>query len=204
MEVYLVSNNLYENNISYYERGDIEKKRISRPLSIAGEELAKQISSLDIFNKTINIYSSMYSSSVGSAKYLADRLNKKIIINDKLDDYVIGELGTRSIKMVRFVQTHNFDIKLTGGESVNDVLNRVDKVLNKIINNMLGKVVIFTHKRVIMALLTKYGKCGYNLDDNLIIEYNDKVIYDDIERNVNIIELKVINKKIVDISQIEV
>ncbi len=204
MEIYLVSNNLYENNISYLERGNIEKKKISRPLSIVGEEFANKIALLDIFNKTTAIYSSMYSSCVATAKYLASRINKKVIVDDNFDDFITGNLGNRNLKMVRFMQTHDFNIKLTDGESVSDVLKRSDKALNKIINTMIGKTVIFTHKRVIMAILTKYGKCGYNLDDNLIIEYNDKVIYDDIDKDVNIVELKVINKKITDITQIEV
>ena len=36
MEIYLVSNNLFENNLSYSDMHDIESKKLTRPLSIEG------------------------------------------------------------------------------------------------------------------------------------------------------------------------
>ena len=37
------------------------------------------------------------------------------------------------------------------------------------------KTVIFTHHRAILGFLVRHAKTGYSLDDDLVIEYNDKV-----------------------------
>ena len=108
---------------------DIESKKLTRPLSIEGEELAKSLSLKEEFEGTNLIYSSMASSSLGSAKYLAERINKKILVDEALNDCKIGNLGNKSLKMVRFMQNHDFNIKLniicdtnTGNNVVNEVL----------------------------------------------------------------------------------
>ena len=46
-------------------------------------------------------------------------------------------------------------------------------------------------------------KYGYNLDDRLILTYNDKVIIDDVEKDIDIIKLEILHNKIVDIDIIE-
>ena len=204
MEIYLISNNLYENNLSYADLQDIELKKLTRPLSIEGENLAKNLSLTDELNNINLIYSSMASSSLGTAKYLAERLNKKILVDENLNDCKIGNLGNKSLKMVKFMQNHDFNIKLNNGESLNEVGNRIEKVINKIVYlNSNHKVAVFTHKRTILGYLIKYGKSGYNLDDNLIVEYNEKVIYNESEKDIDIIKLTFNNKKVIDIDIIE-
>ena len=205
MEIYLISNNLFENNLSYADMHEIELKKLTRPLSIEGENLAKSLSLLEEVNDANLIYSSMASSSLGTAKYLAERLNKKIFVDENLNDCKVGNLGNKSLKMVKFMQNHDFNIKLNNGESLEEVGNRIEKVINKIIYlNNNHKVVVYTHKRTILGYLIKHGKSGYNLDDNLIVEFNEKVIYNEAEKDADIIKLTFDNKKIVDIDLIEV
>ena len=55
---------------------------------------------------------------------------------------------------------------------------------------------MFTHKRAILCYLTKYLNSGYNLDDRLILTFNDNVIIDDLENDVDIIKLDIIKGKI--------
>ena len=205
MEIYLISNNLYENNLSYNDLQDIELKKLTRPLSIEGENLAKELSLNDIFNDITLIYSSLASSSLGTAKYLAERINKKIIIDESLNDCKVGKLGNKSLKMIKFMQEHDFNIKLSEGESLNEVGDRIEKVMNKIIFIEANhKVMVFSHKRTILGYLLKYGQPGYNLDDNLIIEYNNKVIYNEVEKDIDIWKITVANKKVVDIEIIDI
>ena len=204
MEIFLVSNNLYENNLSYADLHDIELKKLTRPLSIEGEVLARDLALMEDLNDTTLIYSSMASSSLGTAKYLAERINKKIMIEEKLNDCKIGELGNKSLKMIGFMQEHDFDIKLNKGESLNEVGNRIEKVIHKIIYlNNNRKTVVFTHRRTMLGYLIKHGKPGYNLDDNLIVEFNDRVIYNEEVKDVDIIKLTFQNKDLVDIEAID-
>ena len=204
MKIILVSNNLYENNIAYTDKNNLELKKMVRPLSIEGDDLAKSISLLESFSHTNVIYSSQYAGAIETSRYLANRLNKQINIDEKLNDCKIGELGNKSLKMVSFMQEHDFDIKLNNGESLSEVGNRLKNVINKLLYTNYEKVALFTHKRTILGYLILVAKTGYNLDDNLVIEYKDEVIYDDTFKDADIIELDfdgrdLENIKVVDI-----
>jgi len=204
MKVYLISNNLYENNISYTNKNNLELKKMTRPLSIEGEELAKSISLLDIFNHTNVIYSSEYAGSIETSRYLANRLNKSINIDENLNDCKIGELGNKSIKMVSFMQEHDFDIKLNNGESLSEVGNRIKSSIEKLLYTNYEKIALFTHRRSILGYLVLVAKTGYNLDDNLVIEYNDNVIYDGAFKDANIIELEFDGRELVNIKVVDI
>lgn len=204
MEVYIVSNNLYENNLTYTDKLDIEKKKMTRPLSVEGEELAKRLSVEAIFEGTNQIFSSIYAGALSSAKYLAERTNQNILIDENLNDCKVGELGTRSLKMVKFMQNHDFNIKLNDGESLSEVGTRIERLINELINVSTNKkVAIFTHRRTMLGYLIKIGKIGYNLDDDLIIEFNEKVIYNESENDIDIIKLTIKERKLVDVDVID-
>ena len=204
MKILLVSNNLYENSIAYTDKNDLEKKKMTRPLSIEGEEVAKAISIMEIFNHTNMIYASEYSGTVATAKYLANRLNKQINIDKKLNDCKIGVLGNKSLKMVSFMQEHDFDIKLNNGESLSEVGNRIKDVIQKLLFTNLEKVALFTHRRSILGYLVMVADTGHNLDDNLVVEYKEEVIYDGTFKDADIIELEFDGRELVNIRVVDV
>lgn len=197
MTLYFVSNNLVLDDI-YYETDDtILEKRITRPLSIEGEKKAVQIV------KKINadvIYSSNYASSLSTARYYAAYKNIGININSFLNDCKIGNLGSRNIKMLRYMQDRDFDFKFKDGESLNDVNTRMNLVIKRIIKNNYNKnIVIYTHKRAIMGYLLKELDQGYNLNDRLVLSFNDKVILDDIDNEIDIIKVDIEKNEIVNV-----
>ncbi len=189
MEVYFICNNLFENNLSYNNRQDIEQKKMTRPLSIEGEGIAKNIAVLDDFMDVNSIYSSMYASSLASAKYLANRLDKIIIVDEDLNDCKIGTLGSKSLKMVKFMQNHDFNIKLNGGESLEEVGSRMERVVQRILDIEDNKIAVYTHKRALLGYLIRNAQTGYNLDDDLIVEFNDKVIYSEADKDADIVKV---------------
>ncbi len=189
MEVYFICNNLFENNLSYNNRQDIEQKKMTRPLSIEGEGIAKNIAVLDDFMDVNSIYSSMYASSLASAKYLADRLDKITIVDEDLNDCKIGTLGSKSLKMVKFMQNHDFNIKLNGGESLEEVGTRMERVVHRILDIGENKIAVYTHKRALLGYLIRNAQTGYNLDDDLIVEFNDKVIYSEADKDADIVKV---------------
>ena len=198
MTIYLVSNNLVLEDIKYETDEAVEEKRITRPLSIDGEkEAVKLVKKID----ANVIYSSNYASALATAKYYASYKKLDININSFLNDSKIGKLGNRNIKMLRFMQERDFDFKFNSGESINETQQRMDLVLNRIIKGNINKnIVIFTHKRAILGYLTKYLDKGYNLDDRLLLTYKDKVILDDIEKEVDIIKIEYNKGKILNVS----
>ena len=201
MTIYLVSNNLVIDNIEYETDESVEEKRISRPLSIDGEKAAVKIVKKIKANV---IYSSNYASAIATARYYSEYINETIYINSFLNDAKIGKIGNRNIKMLRFMQERDFDFKFERGESMNETSNRLNLVINRIIKkHMNSNIVIYTHKRAIMAYLFKYLDKGYNLDDRLILTYNEKVIIDDVENDVDIIKIEYEHGNIVNVDIID-
>ncbi len=193
MNIYLISNNLVLNDITYESDIFLEEKRTSRPLSIEGEELAKRISEII---SAQNIYSSNYASALATAKYIAQKNDTIIKIDKRLNDSKIGVLGRHNIKMLRYMQEKNFDYKFDGGESLNDTSNRMNSIFKSIIKDVDDDVVIVTHKRAILALLLKHCEQGLNLDERLILSYNNKVILDDTENDCDILKIEIEDKKV--------
>lgn len=201
MVLYLVSNNLVIDDIVYETDETLEEKRINRPLSIEGEKMAvKLVKKI----KANIVYSSSYASSIDCAKYYASLKKKEIIINSFLNDLRLGDLGKRNIKMLRFMQERNFDFKFNRGESLSDVNKRMNIAIDRILKKNSNKnIVIFTQKSAIMGYLLDKLEKGYNLDDRLILSFNDKVILDDVEQNIDIIKLELEKGKVINCETIE-
>lgn len=201
MKIYLISNNSLLDGINYENGTPLDIVRIIRPLSSEGEDNAKKISNNKELESVGKIYSSFHSSSLGTSKYLSEKLDLKINLNNSLNDCKVGNLENKNMKMVKGLQDHDFDYKLNGGESLNDVGERINKEINKLLNENID-IALFTHKRAILGYLLKYCKVGYNLDDNLILEFSKKVVYDDTDSLYDIYELSFTNKELIDINVI--
>lgn len=201
MVLYLVSNNLVIDDIAYETDETLEEKRINRPLSIEGEKMAvKLVKKI----KANIVYSSSYASSIASAKYFASVKKCNIVINSFLNDLRVGDLGNRNIQMLRFMQERNFDFKFNRGESLSDVNKRMNIAIDRILKKNSNKnIVIFTQKSAITGYLLDKLEKGYNLDDRLILSFNDKVIIDDANQDVNIIKICFEKGKIIDCDAIE-
>ena len=198
MKLYLVSNNLLLEGLSYNNGENLDLIRLSRPLSIEGEKIANSLLSKDIFNKVERIYTSLFSSAISTSKYLANRLDLKINLDNRLNECKVGTLGNKNMKMVKGLQDHEFTYKLPDGESLIDVGNRINNVVLEISKENVDTVV-FTHKRAILGFLLKYATVGYNLDDNLILEYNSKMIYDDTDTKIDVYEITLEYGEVVNI-----
>lgn len=201
MVLYLVSNNLVIDDIVYETDETLEEKRINRPLSIEGEKMAvKLVKKI----KANIVYSSSYASSIASAKYFASVKKCNIVINSFLNDLRVGDLGNRNIQMLRFMQERNFDFRFNRGESLSDVNKRMNIAIDRILKkNSHKNIVIFTQKSAITGYLLDKLEKGYNLDDRLILSFNDKVILDDVEQNIDIIKLELEKGKVINCETIE-
>ena len=201
MVLYLVSNNLVIDNIVYETDETLENKRVNRPLSIEGEKVAvKLVKKI----KANIVYSSSYASSIASAKYFAAVKKCDVVINSFLNDLRVGDLGRRNIQMLRFMQERDFNFKFNRGESLLDVNKRMNIAIDRILKKNGNKdLVIFTQKSAIIGYLLDKLEKGYNLDDRLMLSFNDKVIIDDANEDVNIIKICFDKGKVVDCSVIE-
>ena len=175
--VYFIRHAEYMTN-SFYGEYDVNEnwkmKDEKRPLSINGEKNAESLLKKPVFDDVEVIYSSHYARCIGTAKYLSERLDLTINITDKLQERIHGDVEGTNPNNFYYNQSHDFNYKLPKGESINDTSLRIKKIFADIVFTHCGKnIAIFTHEHAIISFLTKYCEVAYNLDDELMLSYNE-------------------------------
>lgn len=180
----------------------LEQKREKRILSIEGEEESKRLANLDYLQNVQAIYSSSYVMSIATSKYLAKHLELDIHIKSEIGERVIGNLGDKKIRMISELQENDFNYKLSGGESLNEVKSRMVRFIKQILEKHEDKTVaLFTHNVAITCLLSEWCKKGFNLDNRLILNYKEEAIIDGAWDGINVIELVFDGKELVSIKR---
>ncbi len=188
--IYLINNSLTMNNINFSDRESLISRREKRILSIEGEKESVKLANSSLLAKVNVIYSSPYVMSIGTAKYLANNLGIDINIKDNIGERVLGELGSKKIRQVSEIQENDFDYRLSGGESLNDVRRRMLGFIHQILREDEDKTIaVFTHNVAITCLLSEYCDKGFNLDNRLILNYENDAIVDGAWDGINVIEL---------------
>ncbi len=177
-KIYLIVNNMVLNNIDYLNDESIDEKRVKRPLSIEGESFAKNLSNLKELQNVTSIYSSGFSSALCTAKYLSNQLNVVINIENKLNERKVGQTNKQTnFQYYKENQEHDFNYKMPNGESFNMTKDRVTKAFKELTKiNQDEEIAIFTHTIVVNSLLSNWCEVAYNLDNNLILNFNDNVV----------------------------
>ena len=190
------------NNLPFPERESLEMKREKRILSILGEEESRKLANNEDFKKVQYIYTSSYVMSIGTAKYLAQKLELDIFIRTELGERIIGSLGDKKIRMITELQENDFDYKLPGGESLNDVKKRMVRFVREVLNKHEDKTIaLFTHNVAITCLLSEWCTKGFNLDNRLILNYQDEAIIDGAWDGIDVIELIFDGRELVSIKR---
>ncbi|MBQ6687249.1 MAG: histidine phosphatase family protein [Bacilli bacterium] len=201
--LYLVSNNCVLNNLAYKSDESLELKREKRPLSIEGEQKAKMLAEFEELQDINVIYSSGYASALATTKYLADKLELTINVENKLNERKIGLLEDKTLRFFKEHQEHDFNYRLSGGESINSTKTRITNAINDILkDNEDLNILVATHSVAITSYLLNYCETGYNLDERLILNYKNNVIVDGTTNGVDIYKIIVDNNKIIDIEKL--
>lgn len=199
--IYLINNSLTM-NVFFPANESLREKREKRLLSIEGEKESKMLADIPYLNKVSSIYTSSYVMSIGTAKYLAKKLEVEMQVSEELGERVIGNLGDKKIRMIQELQENDFSYKLSGGESLDEVRERMLRFLRKVlIKNDDKTVAFFTHNVAITCLLSKWCSKGFNLDNRLILNYQDKAIVDGAWDGISIIELVFQGNELVSIER---
>ncbi len=200
--IYLINNGLTMNNLNFSDNESLVNRREKRILSIEGEEESRKLAKDPDLQKVNVIYASNYVMSIGTAKYLANDLELPLNIRDELGERIIGNLGDKKIRVVNEMQENDFNYKLNGGESLNEVKRRMMRFIFKVLENDKDKcIAMFTHNVAITSFLTEYCTEGFNLDNRLILNYNDEAIVDGTWDGIRVIELVFDNKNLVKITR---
>ena len=159
------------NKININNSDELQIENEKNPLSVDGEEKAKQLSLIDEMKNIELVISSNYVRAISTAKYLAHQ--------NKLDINIIEDFGERKFginswdeKPKNFTQRQLEDenYKMPNGEFRSEVADRMYNALLKILNRYRGKrIAIDSHGTAITYLFMKmfnYKKGTMNIQFN--------------------------------------
>ncbi len=187
--LYFVSNNLVsKTNVIYPKKTSFKKARIQTMLSKKGEESALSLLKMKVLEEVEVVYTSEYFGAMNTGKYLAEEKRLELVIDERLNERLVGELGNNEFRYLKGMQEHDFNFKLPNGESINDVQKRMEDFLLDTLISPEKNILIVTHNIALLSLLAKYCNKGYNLYDRLILDYHDEVVFDGTFHEIDLIE----------------
>lgn len=189
-----------DNKVVKNENSQIENEKII--LSVEGENKAKKISELEEL-KDINIlWCSNYVRAIATAKYIAEKNNIEINIDENFGERKLGDL--KELEIMGKDKKHSFtteqlldeNLKNKDGENRKEVIKRMEYSFDKIfLQNINKKIVIVSHGAAIKFLLTKWCK----INSNFKLEYNNTEIK---LNSPGVLELKFEGTNLINLRQI--
>lgn len=165
-----------------YKVNEIEQIRNEKNLlSVDGEKYAEQMSNLPELLKVEILYSSHYVRAMSTAKYIAEKNNIILNVDERLGGRRFGVNNISELPSTFFEdQFRNWDYKLTNGESVNEVSKRMNEALSEILDvNRDKKIAIISHGTAISAMLKKWCNIKLNEETKLVeIYFNNELVFD--------------------------
>lgn len=187
--LYFASNNLLTRaSVVYPKTTTYKEAREMTMLSTKGEEVAKALTKFKTLENVEIVYASKYFGALSTAKYMAEDKKVDLIVDERLNERVVGDLGSNEFRFLKGMQEHNFNFKLPNGESLNDVAKRMEDFLLDVLIGPEKSVLIVTHNIALLSLLLNFCNKGYNLYDRLILDYNEEVIFDGTFHELDLIE----------------
>ncbi len=164
-------------NISIHDSKQILNEKSF--LSVSGEKRAEELSKMEELQNIDAVYSSSYVRSLETAKYIALENNTIINIDDRLNERKIGDMGDMDWREFYRLQMKDFDFKLSGGESINQVKKRMVAAMKNILMFETGnRVAVVSHSTALTCLLSAWCETGRNYNDEIILSYNGESIID--------------------------
>ena len=165
-----------------YKVNEIEQIRNEKnPLSVDGEKYAEQMSNYPELSKVESLYSSHYVRAMATAKYIAEKNNIVLNIDERLGERKFGVDNMSELPAKFFEeQFRNWDYKLPNGESANETSKRMNEALSEILDSNKGKVIaIISHGTAISTMLKKWCDIKLNEEKKLIeIYFNNELVFD--------------------------
>ena len=169
-------NNLIESRVTKQDKLILSEKII---LNVEGEERARILCDKDEFSDVDVIYASNCVRTLQTAKYLMNRLSLGVHIDDRLDERRVG-IPNGDIYPDWLERQYLGPLFHTeGGESQEDVRNRVDEVISELLKEYPDKkIAVFSHGYAITFYLLKYCKLVNVTSGHLTYKFQNRIIFD--------------------------
>lgn len=202
-KIYFVSNNLMSKiKVLYSKETTFNEVREKTMLNSKGEEKAKSLLNIKELENIEAIYSSLYFGALATCKYIAESLELDINVDKRLNERVIGQLGCNEYRFLKVTQEHDFSYKLSNGESINDVKKRMEDFLIDLLESTEKNVLVVTHNVALFSLMTNWCNKGFNLNDRMILDYKDEVVFDGVFHEMDLIEVLFDDGKFISIKRL--
>ena len=173
-------------------------------LSSDGESRAKLLSEKEELQNIDVVYASNCVRTLQTAKYIIEKQNLSVTIDDRLDERRVG-IPNDDIYPDWFERQYKDEnYKTVGGESQKDVRNRMDEAITEILKQHKDKrIAIFSHGYAITFYLLKYCKLTNLTDKKFTFEFNNKIIFDKKINEQEVFKLTFDNEELMSIESIE-
>ena len=205
--IYLIRHSvrMKKNLIDEYKTSQSEQLKIEKiVLSSLGEERAKLLSTKDELDNIDKIYASNCVRTLETAKYLMDRHNLGVTIDERFDERRLGLPNDKEFPNWFELQFIDENFKTIGGESQKEVRERMVEAIDEVLEKDKNKrVCIFTHGYAILYYLMKHCEFIYHDRTRVELKFNKKTIFNRYLNAPEVIKLTFNNKKIKNIEFIE-
>ena len=146
------------NNINNNDSLQIQNEKW--PLTITGENIAKEKSKIEELSDFDAVYSSNYVRAISTAKYFTNEIK----IDESFGERKFGVKNWEELpNNFGEKQFENFDYKLNDGESLNEVIARELNALNRILNEYKNqKILVVGHSTALASLFSNWCEVNYD------------------------------------------
>ena len=192
------SKSLKVKTLNYNEHVQLQNEKAV--LSVEGEKRAKLISELDELKNIDLVVSSNYVRAVATAKYIADKNNLDIYIDEAFRERKQGITSWNELPLgFEYKQLYDENYKIGDGESQVEVRKRTTNAFNNILDNNIGKrIAIVFHGTAMICLLRNWcdiNLIGVSTDFKINIKFNNLEIFNDKMNTPEIFKLEFNDRK---------
>lgn len=203
-EVYLIrhSKPLKVNNDKNMDSLQIQNEK--QPLSIEGENIAREKLNIDELKDIDKLYSSSYVRAISTAKYIAENNNIEINV---INDFGERKFGINSWDELpdNFVEKQFLDenYKTEFGESQKEVRERTFNALMNVLKNDEEKIAIVFHSTAMLFLIMTWCKVIPSKEDfSYKLLFNDEEVFNGKIDYCEIFKLTFDDENLIDIKNI--
>ena len=207
--VYLIRHSIKFNSKNILQYNTNQNKTIKNEkiiLNVEGEKRAEILSNEKELQNINVVYTSNCVRTLQTAKYLLEKQNLNVNIDDRFDERRAGKPNDDIVKDWWIRQYTDENYKTEGGESQKEVRERFTEAFNEVLEANKGKrIAIFSHGYAITFFIMTWCSFKYNGEkDDMQLYFRDKKIFD---KKINAPEVFKLefdeNNKIINIENIE-
>ena len=173
-------------------------------LSVDGEKKAKSLCSVKELQDIEEIYASNSPRAIATAKYMSEEKHIPIKLDNRINE---RNFGVKYISELpdnfNYLMFNNKDLRLSNGETLNEVDKRFINFINEKLDNSSNKIAIFLHGIILLSYLGTIANETFDGRKFKII-FNNNIILDVNLSAPDIYKITYDNKQVVEIKRIKV